>query len=349
MISKDGLSATIATELEALLAVPSPTGLCDAVSAHVEMRLQGLGLVVRRKQDGAVWCVIEGTDREAVAIGFVAHLDTLGAQVKRLKDNGRVELIAVGTWAARFAEGARARLHSDTRQFTGTILPLKASGHTFNTEVDTQPVDWTNVEMRIDEDVTSAADLKGLGIDVGDMVSIDPQMEFLDNNYIVSRHLDDKAGAAAMLAAAAILVEPDNKPARDVHLIFTVSEETGSGASTIVDASVGDLIAVDIGTTAPGQASREHGVTIGMGDQSGPFNHALTRELIATCKANGIEHQRDVFRHYKSDLVSARQAGVDARMALIAFGVDSSHGYERIHGDALECVARLITDYSRGL
>lgn len=349
MKSQHGLSAAIAAELQALLAVPSPTGLCDRVSAHVAARLQRLGLEVQRKRDGAVRCVIEGTDRDADAIGFVAHLDTLGAQVKRLKDNGRVELVAVGTWAARFAEGARARLHADAGEFTGTILPLKASGHTFNRQVDTQPAAWTNVELRIDENAASAADLTGLGIDVGDMVSIDPQPEFLDNGYIVSRHLDDKAGAAAMLAAADMLVKPGSRPARDVHLMFTVSEETGTGAAAVVDASVADLIAVDIGTTAPGQASREHGVTIAMGDQAGPFDHTLTRELIATCRSNGIEHQRDVFRYYKSDLLSARRAGVDARMALIAFGVDSSHGYERVHSGALECVARLIIACSHGL
>jgi hypothetical protein len=35
-----------------------------------------------------------------------------------------------------------------------------------------------------------------LGIDVGDIVAIDPQPEFLHNGYIVSRHLDNKAGVA---------------------------------------------------------------------------------------------------------------------------------------------------------
>ena len=344
----DGLSDTITTELATLLAIPSPTGLCDAISRHVETRLSDMGLAVRRMRDGAVSCVIEGTDRQADAIGFVAHLDTLGAQVKGLKINGRVELVSVGTWAARFAEGARAKLHADDTVFTGTILPLKASGHTFNTEVETQPANWDNLEMRIDEDASTAEDLHKLGVHIGDMISIDPQPEFLGNGYIVSRHLDDKGGVAALLAAADMLGNPANKPTRDVHLMFTVSEEIGTGASAIVDPKVGDLIAVDIGTTAPGQASREYGVTIGMGDQSGPFDHTLTRDLVATCQNNAIKHQRDVFRFYKSDLASARQSGVDARMGLIAFGVDASHGYERIHCSALEDVARLIVACSCG-
>ena len=38
----------------------------------------------------------------------VAHIDTLGAMVRALKPNGRVELVAIGHWNARFAEGARS-------------------------------------------------------------------------------------------------------------------------------------------------------------------------------------------------------------------------------------------------
>ena len=31
----------------------------------------------------------------------------------------------------------------------GTLLPTKASGHTYNVEIDTQPVSWDNVELRV--------------------------------------------------------------------------------------------------------------------------------------------------------------------------------------------------------
>ena len=39
------------------------------------------------------------------------------------------------------------------------------------------------------------------------------------------------------------------------------------------------------------------------------------------------------------------EAGHDVRTALIAFGVDASHGYERIHDSALEAVAHLVLRY----
>ncbi|MCK1978131.1 peptidase M42, partial [Jeotgalicoccus huakuii] len=86
--------------------------------------------------------------------------------------------------------GARVSIFSSKGIYRGSILPLKASGHTFNEEVDTQPVGWPYVELRVDALARNRDDLLQLGIDVGDIVAIDPAPEFIDNGFIVSRHLD---------------------------------------------------------------------------------------------------------------------------------------------------------------
>jgi putative aminopeptidase FrvX len=106
------------------------------------------------------------------------------------------------------------------------------------------------------------------------------------------------------------------------------------------------MVSIDNGTTAPGQNSAEFGVTVAMADQAGPFDYHLTRKLIRLCEENGIRHQRDVFRYYRSDSASALEGGADVRTALITFGVDASHGYERIHMHALKSVAELTVRYA---
>lgn len=106
-------------------------------------------------------------------------------------------------------------------------------------------------------------------------------------------------------------------------------------------------MAVDNGTSAPGQNSSEFGVTIAMADQSGPFDYHLTKKMVRLCQENDIRYQKDIFRHYRSDSASALEAGHDVRNALITFGVDASHGYERIHMHALRSVAELVTAYLR--
>jgi putative aminopeptidase FrvX len=83
-----------------------------------------------------------------------------------------------------------------------------------------------------------------------------------------------------------------------------------------------------------------------MADETGPFDYHLTRKLVALCRENDIRFQKDVFRHYRSDSASAVEAGADVRTALVTFGVDASHGYERIHMHALRSLAELLTAYA---
>ncbi len=332
-------------QLRQLLAIPSPTGYTDNVVLHVSRELERLGLGVELTRRGAIRAIRPGRD-ERSARAIVSHVDTLGAQVKELKDNGRVKLTSIGHWSARFAEGARATMFSERGGYRGTILPLKASGHTYSEDIDSQPSGWEFVEMRIDAVVREKQDLRRLGIDVGDIVAIDPQPEFLDNGFIVSRHLDNKAGVAVMLAALKALEEARAETPVEIHWLFTIAEEVGVGASSILTHNVASMLTVDNGTTAPGQTSDEFGVTICMADQTGPFDYHLTKKIVELCKANDIRYQKDIFRYYRSDSASALEAGADVRTALATFGVDASHGYERIHVHALRSLSELITAFA---
>jgi peptidase M42 family hydrolase len=257
-------------QLERLLAIPSPTGYTDTAVRYVCGELEALGVDYDLTRRGAIRARIRGKT-SAGARAVVAHVDTLGAQVKSLKDNGRLELVPIGTWSARFAEGARTTIFSECGAYRGTILPLKASGHTYADEIDSQPVGWNHVELRVDAYSGTAPDLGKLGIDVGDIVAVDPQPEFLQNGFIVSRHLDNKAGCAIILAALkAVIAAP--QPPTDVFWLFTIAEEVGHGAASILLPDIASMVAVDSGTSAPGQASSEFGVTIAMADMTGPFD-----------------------------------------------------------------------------
>ncbi|MGC9450584.1 MAG: osmoprotectant NAGGN system M42 family peptidase [Oceanipulchritudo sp.] len=328
-----------------LLSIHSPTGYTDPIVREVCNELDALGISYELTRRGAIRATLGGRayspDR-----ALVTHLDTLGAMVKRKKENGRIAVVPVGNWSSRFAEGARVSLYTDTTIYRGTILPLKASGHTYNEEIDKQPVNWENLELRIDEEAYTREDLDKLEIQVGDFIGVDARAEILQNGYINARHLDDKAGVAALLTAAKYISEAQVELPVECHLLFTISEEVGSGASAILHGDVAEMVSIDNGTVAPGQNSLERGATITMADSSGPFDYHLTHHLINLCKAQDIPCKRDIFRHYRCDSASALEAGNDIRTALVAFGVDASHGYERTHLDALVCVARLIIAYA---
>ncbi len=336
--------AYLARQLHNLLSINSPTGYTDQVVRYCSEELERLGLTPELTRRGAIRAVRQGSRRRG-ARAIITHLDTLGAQVKMVKDNGRLELVPIGNWSARFAEGARVTIYTEQGAYRGTILPLKASGHTFNEGVDTLPVGWDFIELRIDALTKNREETHALGIDVGDFVAVDPQPEFLDNGYINSRHLDDKAGVAIALAAIKALEDEQATTPVDIHWLFTIAEEVGVGAASIVTPEIASMVTIDNGTTAPGQNSSEFGVTIAMADQAGPFDYHLTRKLVDLCRENGLQYQKDIFRYYRSDSASAIEAGHDVRTALVAFGIDASHGYERIHVHALISIAELIARY----
>ncbi len=327
-----------------LLRIPSPSGYTDRAVHFMCEQLEQLGVEFELTRRGAIRATLEGK-RSGHDRAVVAHLDTLGAMVKALKPNGRVQVVPVGHWNARFAEGARVTVFADLGHYRGTLLPLKASGHTFAAEVDQQPSNWENLEMRIDERCQTLDDLLRLGIHVGDFIAVDPQPDVMRNGFIVSRHLDDKAGVAVLMGAVKAVIDSGVELLVDCHPLFTISEEVGSGASAILHGDIAEMLTLDNGTTAPGQNSSEFGVTICMADMSGPFDYHLTHRMLQICQEFEIPHQRDIFRYYRSDSAAAVEAGNDLRTALAAFGVDASHGWERIHWNALESLAQLVVLY----
>lgn len=338
----------IATLLE-LLAIPSPAGLTDEIVHYMGSRLDALGIPYELTRRGTIRATLRRTlperRRNSPSCAIVAHLDTLGAMVREVKASGRLAIAPIGTWSSRWAEGGRVTVFTEQARYRGSVLPLMASGHVYNEAIDSQPISWDQLELRVDERVASAEDVARLGIQVGDFVAFDAQPEVLDNGYIVSRYLDDKAGVAALLCALEAVVKSGVPVPMDCHAVFTLTEEVGSGARAVLEDDVSEVIGVDIGPIAAGQGSDDQGVTIPLMDSAGPHDYHLTRRLLALCAQHGIPSHRDVFRFYHSDAGAAVSAGADVRTALLCFGTDATHGYERTHLSSLVHLAQLLALY----
>ena len=143
--------------------------------------MQYVGRAARRARHAVPRHPARGDQRDARAAGGPASTGPSSctptrsaAWSSRSRTNGRLEVRPVGTHSARFAEGAQVRVFTDQLDsvITGTVLPLKASGHRYNELVDTQGVGWQHVEVRLDEQVHNAAEVRALGIDVGDFVAL---------------------------------------------------------------------------------------------------------------------------------------------------------------------------------
>jgi peptidase M42 family hydrolase len=329
-----------------LLHTPSPSGRTEDVMRLIGEELEQMGVRFYLTRRGVIVAGLHG-QQESPDRAVVVHADTIGCVVKAIKPSGRLQVTQVGHFSARFAEGARVLVFPDDGDdpITGTILPLMASGHTFGRAVDTQGVGWEQIEVRLDEFTESAEETVALGIHVGDYVALEAQPIITPSGFVNSRHLDDKAGVAAALGAFRAVIDAEVELPVSAHLLVTIAEEVGLGASHGLHHDVAEMVSVDNAVVAPGQASRETGVSIAMQDSSGPMDYHLTRKLIRLAEEHGIPIQRDVYNFYRSDAAAALESGAETRAALIGFGVDASHGYERTHLDAIQRTAELVAVY----
>lgn len=330
--------------LDKICNTPSPSGFTDRVMDIVEKELSDLEVFSFRTRKGALIATIPGKNMGAKKI-IAAHVDTLGAMVKEIKSNGRLALTQVGGYALTAVECENVTVFtSDDKEYSGTIYFNKPSVH-IHQETKTAERKLEDMELLLDERVDSVQAVKDLGIEVGDFVAFDPRFRVTDSGYVKSRHLDDKAGVASILAAVKTIKESGIQLEDTIQLLITNYEEVGHGASYSLNASIEEILCVDMGAPGIGQNGDEYSVTVAVKDGNGPYDYHMRKNLIDLAKKNNIACKPDVFVYYGSDAKTALAAGNDIRFGLIGPGVYASHSYERTHKDAISATIELLVAY----
>lgn len=331
--------------LAKLLTTPSITGYTEEAVSLVEGEFKAFGLCTSRTNKGGLIATLPGTNSTQHRT-LSAHVDTLGAMVARIKDNGRLQLTNIGGFMWNSVEGEHCQIHTGSgKVYTGTILTTKASTHVYGVDAAKLERKQNTMEVRLDEKVKDKADVEKLGIAVGDFVSFDPRTTITESGFIKSRHLDDKAGVAVLLAAAKHMHDNGIVPTYTTHFFITNFEEIGHGASYGTPPETFEFVAVDMGCIGEGLNGDEFSVSICAKDSSGPYDLALRNKLVKICQDNNIQYKVDVFPYYGSDASAALRAGADIRHGLIGPGVDASHAHERTHMDALVNTLKLVLTY----
>jgi len=331
--------------LERLLKTPSPVGDAGRAITFVSDAFQELGLRCEIAPKGYLTATLDGEMADAPR-AVTAHVDTLGAMIAEVKDNGRVGLTRLGNWQWTSVEGEGVTVFpSYEPSVRGTILPTKVSHHAFDVQTRNEPRTDSNMEVRLDAVLSSAEDVRALGIRVGDFVALDPRVEVTETGFIRSRHLDDKAGVAAIYGAVAALLAADHEPRQRTTIHISNFEEVGHGGTVGFPQDLSELLVVDMSVVAPGRLGDEAKVTICAKDSSGPYHVGFRRQLEALCENLGLEYSTDIYPFYASDGSAYWSSGGHVPVALIGPGVDASHHYERTHRKGLEATARLIAEY----
>lgn len=330
-----------------LLNIPSPTGYHHEAISYVRSQFAALELAdmtLALTGKGALLGTLKGTQTH-IKRGLTAHVDTLGLMVKQINGDGNLKLSPLGAihWPGIEFENVTIRTHDD-RRYRGTVILNNPSTHV-NRKAPTEERNADTMEVRIDAKVRNAADVRDLGIAVGDFIFLDPRVEVVDTGFIRSRFLDDKICVAAVYGALRALKEAGARPTQDTAILIANYEEVGHGGASGWPFALDELLAIDMAAVGVGQNSDEFSVTICVKDGGGPYHFDMNNHLRGLCVAHNIPYKTDIYVYYSSDGTAYWRAGGDAKVGLIGPGVAASHGYERAHREGLAHTIHLIARY----
>ena len=328
----------------ALLAIDSPSGYTMAAAKWVKNAFEALGFSAEITVKGGVIIDLGGKD-ETDGLLLEAHADTLGAMVAQVKGDGRLKLTALGGMRPENAEAENVKVYTRSgKVIDGTCQLCNASIHVNGSYGDTKR-SWDTVEIVLDENVSSAKEVRELGIEVGDIVCFDPRTRRTASGYLKSRVLDDKLSVGILLGFAKYLADNQIVPQRRTWVHVTVYEEVGHGGCASVPAGVTEAISVDMGCVGAGLQCTERQVSICAKDSGGPYSYEVVGKLIEAAKTTGADYAVDVYPFYGSDVEATLRSGVDIRHGLIGAGVYASHGYERSHIEGVMNTLKVLCGY----
>ena len=334
----------IVSFMKKICETPSPSGFTQNAITLAAEELKSFGINTSFTNKGSLSALLPGKNpipKKALA----AHADTLGAMVKKIKENGRLSFAPIGGYSMSSVECENCLIYtSKDAIYTGTIYSTKPSVH-IHEDCKTFERTLENMEIIIDEKVFSADDVNNLGIEVGDFITFDPRFEYTKSGFIKSRHLDDKASVAILIGICKHIMENNIPLENSIQILITSYEEVGHGASAGLLPSILELLCLDMGAPGTGQNSSEYAVSICAKDSGGPYDFSLRNHLVKLAKDNNIDYKVDIYPYYGSDAGTALRAGFDIKFGLIGPGVYASHSYERTHRDSIINTTKLALKY----
>ncbi|MDJ1176591.1 M42 family metallopeptidase [Roseofilum capinflatum] len=333
--------------IEDLVMLHSPSGVEGEMNQFLLAEFKRLGVEVTMDWADNVIAKIPGQEGSR-AIAITAHKDEIGAIVKRVQSQGRLEVGKLGgsfPWV--YGEGV-VDILGDRRTISGILsFGSRHVSHESPQKVqqETKPVEWEKVWI---ETKLTQEQLQEAGVRPGTRVVVGKHRKraIRLHDYIASYTLDNKASVAILLG----LAERVKEPPVDVYLVASAKEEVGAIGALYFSQHhrLEALIALEICPLAP-----EYPIADGVApvllsqDSYGLYDEGLNKELQQAADAAQIPIQRAILSGFGSDASIAMKFGHVARGACLGFPTQNTHGYEIAHlgaiGNCLEILVRYVS------
>lgn len=290
--------------LEALMLIPGLAGHEDRVRRHITGQLAHLPLQVSVDMLGNLICTLPGADT-APSVMLFTHMDSLGFVTRKIEANGLIRIERLGGIPEKALPAQLVTFCVGEGRDVHGIIANK-SHHA--TPADEKYKVTPYADLFIDIGAESASAVEALGIRIGTPVVYTPRVVHLNEHRVAGTWIDDRAGCAVVMAAAAALAElpADQRPT--VHFVFAVLEEFNLRGAMVAAQGLRPDVAIQIdlalNSDTPDMTSRGEVILgggpamalysfHGRGTLNGTIPHpALPKLMDETAAAEGIPLQR---------------------------------------------------------
>jgi putative aminopeptidase FrvX len=282
-----------------------------------------------------------------------AHMDEVGFLVSYIEETGFLRLFPLGGWDARVLPGhalnVRAKDGTIVRGIVGT-LPPHITG-----EADRGKA-FALDDLFVDIGAPSRDEVLSLGIDTGSPVVPGYPFERLNDDLVIGKAFDDRAGCT--IAACTLDALQGEDLDLTVVVSFSTSEELGlRGARTVANQVDADIALALEGTTAvdvPGVhgarklASMGQGPTVTIADRSAIASRRVVALLEEVAAKGRIPYQRKLPGGGGTDAAAIQSTGDGVLVGVVSVPCRYIHApLSMLRPSDLDAAIRLTTAFAR--
>jgi putative aminopeptidase len=248
----------------------------------------------------------ESKNAKTPRIAFVAHMDEIGYEVKKIEDDGRLQVDVLGGGYTEYFLGHAVLVHRKNGQSAAGVLELPAGW-------DKAGFEWPSGAKSMDDaarvyvGTRSKEETEKLGIAPGDFVTIPKEYRHLQGTRVTARSFDDRVGCAALISA--VIALGPSLAGRDVTFVWSTREELGlEGAAAFAEQAAKEgrvpnfVFAIDtfVSSDSPLESKRFADAELGKGfvlravDNSNVTPLRYVDRVVALARENGIAVQYGV-------------------------------------------------------
>lgn len=287
--SKTGVDSPEAWNLlQELILIQGVSGHETKVADYIQEFLPS-GIDVQRDDMQNIWFTI-GEGKPHLLI--VAHTDELGYTIQSITPSGTLKVRGHGGFFPLMYEGHTVVVYTHGGTIEGVVSPRQGY-----LDRDGASLPFTHAEIEIDLGVSTEEEARQLGVSEGDPITIRKEITVLSPDLISARAIDDRAGCAAVLAAA-LRIDWGSIEDKTVTFAWDVQEETGLiGASRLAEKlDVDYVFPVDTFVSSAGPFDPRYYAHIPLGegaviraiDSSNIVPQTEVKKVLDVARRNGI-------------------------------------------------------------